>query len=172
MKLEKSVIEIKISEEEELYNKFDCKKETLSDEFVNYITEKMSIIPVYKQIVLEIDTKNDIDLQQFEICFENYINKEIEEIEKKIKFNNIKKIRLFIIGLIFIILSIALSNIFNTIIIELLSIIGSFAIWEMTDLMLLANRDLKLRKLNLQREQKTEIIKKIEKKTTIANKSK
>ncbi len=63
MKLEKSVIEIKISEEE-LYNKFDCKKETLSDEFVNYITEKMSIIPVYKQIVLEIDTKNDIDLQQ------------------------------------------------------------------------------------------------------------
>lgn len=172
MKLEKSVIEIKISEEEELYNKFDCKKETLSDEFVNYITEKMSIIPVYKQIVLEIDTKNDIDLQQFEICFENYINKEIEEIKKKIKFNNIKKIRLFIIGLIFIILSIALSNIFNTIIIELLSIIGSFAIWEMTDLMLLANRDLKLRKLNLQREQKTEIIKKIEKKTTIANKSK
>lgn len=152
-----TVIPLKIETEAELYHPFDAGKETLSDEVKSYLLARMEEIPVYEQISIEIETNNPIDIEHFRTCYEQYINGEIAKMEKEIRYNNMKKIRFFVIGLIFIVLSVLLATKFNTIIIEILSIVGSFSIWELTNLILIGNRELKWNKLNLKREQHTQI---------------
>ena len=117
----------------------------------------MEKIAVYEQIVIEIETEEPVDLAQFQTCYKNYLSTELTKVEKEMKYNQFRKIRFLFIGTVFIVLSALFQNQLHTIILELLSIIGSFAIWEMTNLILVGNRELKSSKLNLKRELQTKI---------------
>ena len=117
----------------------------------------MEKIAVYEQIVIEIETEEPVDLAQFQTCYKNYLSTELTKVEKEMKYNQFMKIRFLFIGIVFIVLSALFQNQLHTIILELLSIIGSFAIWEMTNLILVGNRELKSSKLNLKRELQTKI---------------
>ena len=114
----------------------------------------MEKIAVYEQIVIEIETEEPVDLAQFQTCYKNYLSTELTKVEKEMKYNQFRKIRFLFIG---IVLSALFQNQLHTIILELLSIIGSFVIWEMTNLILVGNRELKSSKLNLKRELQTKI---------------
>lgn len=147
--LRKSYINVHVTNENELYNPFDITRKTLSDEVINYIEREEELIPIYNKIEINVETQKEIDIDNFKQAYEEYFEDVISTKNKKIKFNNAKKIWLAIIGMLFIIASITLTNIFNTIVTDVLSIIGSFAIWEVADLIILGNKEIKLKKIHL-----------------------
>lgn len=149
---ENSIINIKIDNELELYNRFDETNQTISDDIISYIENKIEEIPIYNSIEIDIKCDKIVDIENFSKSYQKYINKELKKKNKEIIFNKIRKILLLIIGIIFILLSFALSSKVETIITEIISIIGSFSIWEVADLVLLTGNDLKIEKLNLKRK--------------------
>lgn len=145
----KSYINIHVTDEDELYNSFDSTRKTLSDEVINYIEREEELIPIYNKIEVNIETDKNIDLNNFNQAYDEYFEDVISTKNKQMKFNNLKKVWLGIIGMLFIIASITLTNMLNTIITDVLSIIGSFAIWEVADLIILGNKEIKLEKFHL-----------------------
>lgn len=144
----KSFINIHVKNEDELYNGFDKTKKTLSDEVISYIEREEELIPIYNKIEICIETDKKIDLENFMQAYDEYFEDVISTENKQIKFNNAKKVWLGLIGLIFVVASITLTNMFDTIVTDVLSIIGSFAIWEVADLIILGNKKIKLEKFH------------------------
>ena len=67
-------------------------------------------------------------------------------------------LRLLVIGLIFVAAGILLSAGLDSILLELLSIVGSFAVWEAANIWIVENPEIKLRERFLRRLMETEII--------------
>ena len=152
------IIKIKIDNEEELYNKFDKNKNTLSDEFISYIHDKIELSETNNRIVFEVDCKKDIDENQLNNTFKKHINDQLYLLEKKIKRNSLKEFSLVFVGLLLLVISIYFGKQFKSVTIEFFSIISWFALWEAADSRLLANKDLKERRYKLLNLLKTKVI--------------
>lgn len=74
------------------------------------------------------------------------------------KLSSIKQWRLFVIGIIFFVLGITLHNAFNSVSLEILSIIGSFAVWEAANIILLEKPQNKVEHIKLEKLLETEIL--------------
>ena len=105
--------------------------------------------------------KKYIDEEKIKKAFSKYINDKIEYNERKKRFNRVKQIRLFIIGIIFIGLSILIGAILESILYTIISTIGSFAIWEAANIWIVENMESKIEKGLLQNllQTKIEVIK-------------
>ena len=152
IEIENSIINLCIDSESELYEKYDDTSETVSSDVISYIENKIENVPIYNTLEIQIKCDEKINIEKFNNAFQKYISNEIEKRNKEIKFNKVRKFLLFIIGIIFIIISFALSSKTDSILTEITSIIGSFAIWEVADLVLLTGNDLKLEKINFKRK--------------------
>lgn len=152
---------IKVEDEKELYNKFDESCNTISDEIITYIESQLSKKNVIDNLIIKISSKNYIDEEKIKKAFSKYINDKIEYNERKKRFNRVKQIRLFIIGIIFIGLSILIGAILESILYTIISTIGSFAIWEAANIWIVENMESKIEKGLLQNllQTKIEVIK-------------
>lgn len=140
--MEDYIINVKIEKEDELYNKFDSENQTLSDDFISYIKDKINEAYMKQNIIININSDETIDEDNAKKVWKKYMDTEMKKLDREKRSNRIKQIWLIIVGIIFISISIAVGAKFDTIIVEILSIIGSFAIWETTDIWLIENKSI------------------------------
>ncbi len=150
-------MKIKISNEDELYNSFDQFEETLSEDLISYINNKAEVAPIKEKEDIEIVSANKIDEDKFKKSFEKYCNEQLMLVNRQQRINRTKQIGMLMVGIVFIILSILLTDKINIIILEIVSTIGSFSIWESANSWLLESKVIKFNKLKAMKLKDTEI---------------
>ncbi len=150
-------MKIKISNEDELYNSFDQFEETLSEDLISYINNKAEVAPIKEKEDIKIVSANKIDEDKFKKSFEKYCNEQLMIVNRQQRINRTKQIGMLMVGIVFIILSILLTDKINIIILEIVSTIGSFSIWESANSWLLESKVIKFNKLKAMKLKNTEI---------------
>ena len=150
-------MKIKIESEEELYNSFDQFEETLSEDLISYINNKSELTSIKQKEDIEIISTKKIDENKFRKSFEKYCDEQLIRINRQQKINKTKQIGMLIVGIIFIIFSILLTDKMNVIILEIISTIGSFSIWESANSWLLQSKTIKFNKLRAIKLKNSEI---------------
>ncbi|MBR1811199.1 MAG: hypothetical protein IJ766_06085 [Clostridia bacterium] len=143
-------IKIKINDESELYNSFDPEQTTLNDELLTYLTDRYTEKEFKKKAVL-VFSGEGIDGAHLKSALHRHVELELEKNAKQKKLNYLKQLRLFLIGLIFVAAGILPGKYLSSIPIEILSIIGSFAVWEAANIWIVQNPGLNIRKRLLKR---------------------
>ena len=141
IKYGKATIPIKLNKIDDLYMKHDYKKLALSDDVCDYIEEIAYIIPLKYEIILEIHCPRISEEEQSRIkkVIKNNYGMEIDDRDYDIHIANKKSLSLFLLGIVFIILSFALEQHFASFIVEFLNIVGWVALWEMCENLMLNN---------------------------------
>ncbi len=155
-------ININVNDEKELYNTFDKYNETLSEDLLSYINDKNELLNLKENILIEIIMATNIDEKRFIDCFENYCNNRLELVEIEERINITKMLYLLMIGMMFIMFSMILNNKVNIIILEIISTIGSFSIWESANSWFIERKVIRLNKLKSLRLKNSKIIFKYE----------
>ena len=150
-------MKINIDREDELYNTFDKFDETLSEDLITYINNKAEMTLIKEKENIEIISTEKIDEDKFKKAFEKYCNEQFFKINRHQKLNRTKEIWLLIIGILFIAFSISLADKINVIVLEIISTIGSFSIWEAANSWLLESKSIKLDKLKILKLKNSEI---------------
>ena len=136
-------IRIHIDDESELYNPFDESKSMLSDDLLSYLQERYTEKDFRKRAVL-IFSGARIDGDNLRSALHRYVEAELDMIRRKKRFNFLKQLRLFIIGIVFVAAGIVLGNYLDSVPLEILSIIGSFAVWEAANIWIVENPTIRL----------------------------
>ncbi len=150
-------MKIKIDNENELYNPFDKFEETLSEDLISYINNKSEITPIKQKEDIEIISAKEIDENKFKNSFKKYCDEQLILINRQQKINRTKQVGMLIVGIVFIIFSIILTDKINIIILEIISTIGSFSIWESANSWLLQSKAIKFNKLKAMKLKNSEI---------------
>ena len=150
-------MEIRIENENELYNSFDKFEETLSEDLISYITNKESITPIKEKETIKIYSKEKLNEDKFKNAFNKYCEEQLILLKRKQRINSTKQIWLLLIGILFIIFSITLTDKINVIVLEIVSTIGSFSIWESANSWLLQSKAIKFDKLKILKLKNSEI---------------
>ena len=147
----KAIIPIKLEKISDLYMKHDYKQMELSDSVCDYIEEIAYMIPINTDIVLEIHCPEiDEELQnRIKKSIKNNYGMEIDDNEYDLSMNNRRAFALAIVGIIFLVLSIAIENI-GRIFADFLCVVWWVAIWDMVEILLIENREIKWKRLNNQ----------------------
>lgn len=140
---------INIDKEDELYNSFDKFEETLSEDLITYINNKAETTLITEKEKIEIISAEKLDVEKFKKAFERYCNEQLLLINRHQKMNRTKQIWLLIVGVLFIAFSISLTDKINAIVLEVISTIGSFSIWESANSWLLESKSIKFNKLKI-----------------------
>lgn len=147
----KAVIPVKLEKISDLYMKHDYKQMELSDSICDYIEEIAYMIPINTDIVLEIHCPEiDEELQnKIRKNIKNNYGMEIDDNEYDLSINNRRALIFTIVGVIlFIIYAFIdkLGGIFS----EFLSVVWWVAIWDMIEILVLQNQEIKFNRLNNQ----------------------
>ena len=138
-------IRIHVNDESELYNSFDESKTTLNESLLSYLQDRYVEKEFGKRAVL-IFSGAKIDESILMAALQRHVEAELDRIKRKKKFNFLKQLRLFLIGLVFVSAGLILGNYLNSIPVEILSIIGTFAIWEAANIWIVENPAIRLQK--------------------------
>lgn len=133
---DKAIIPIHINSIDEIYSNYNKNKIELNSELVEYIKNITYYIPYQYSIVFEIDGVNFTDEEKVQIAssLKDYFGMAVYDKRVELKFNNKKAKFLLITGIIILCISFLISgNDVFLFIKEILSIIGTFAIWEFVD---------------------------------------
>ena len=130
MKKRLKKIKVILEEKSELFNKFD--NDELSKELGEYIFQEYGNVKDSDSVVIEFYTSFKLDEAKEEDIIKlirQYFKKQIEESNSYNRFDNIKKIISFFIGMLIIFISDLCYYRSSHFVGEILSIIGSVAIW-------------------------------------------
>lgn len=146
----KAVIPISINKIDDLYMKHDYLNLDLSDSLCHYIEEIAYIVPIEYDIILEIHSPELSTEAQNRIKknFKSNFGMEIDDIDYSLKEANKKAITLFVFGTIFLILSYLLYSHVWDFFYELVNIAGWVALWDMVEILILDNDELRIERLN------------------------
>ena len=150
-------IKIIVNDESELYSPFDPDKRILSDDLIAYLSDRYQEKEIGKKTVLVFEGV-EIVAKNLESALHEHIAAELQKIDKQKKINILKQLRLFVIGLVFVATGIILTNYISAVPTELLSIIGSFAVWEAANIWIVGNPSLKFRQKFLKKLLEADII--------------
>ena len=151
MKKGKAVIPVKLEKISDLYMKHDYKEMELSDSVCAYIEEIAYMIPINTDIILEIHCPEIDEEQQTKAkkCIKNNYGMEIDDNEYDLSVNNKRAWWFTIVGLVLLIINILtedLGRVFS----DFLSVVWWVAIWDMVEILVLDNQDIKFKRLNNQ----------------------
>ena len=151
MKKGKAVIPVKLEKISDLYMQHDYKEMELSDSVCAYIEEIAYMIPINTDIVLEIHCPEIDEEQQNKAkkCIKNNYGMEIDDNEYDLSVNNKRAWWFTIVGLILLIINILtedLGRVFS----DFLSVVWWVAIWDMVEILVLDNQEIKFKRLNNQ----------------------
>lgn len=133
-----NTIDIVVKEKEDLYNNFNSNK--LADDLGNYIYNQSLSYKIKEEIIIHIKTEFEFSEKEKNALVDmirEYFGLSIKETLIYYKYNNLKKILLFILGIILIYLSHFVSVMNDFLISEVFLIIGWVAVWEVFDNILL-----------------------------------
>lgn len=147
----KAVIPIKLEKISDLYMKHDYKQMELSDSVCDYIEEIAYMIPINTDIILEIHCPEiDEELQnKIKKNIKNNYGMEIDDNEYDLAFNKRRALNFAIAGLSLLILNILLENIAR-IFADFICVAWWVAIWDMIEILVLGNQEIKWKRLNNQ----------------------
>ena len=151
MKKGKAVIPVKLEKISDLYMQHDFKQMELSDSVCAYIEEIAYMIPINTDIILEIHCPEIDEEQQTKAkkCIKNNYGMEIDDNEYDLSINNRRALIFTIVGLFLLIINILtedLGRVFS----DFLSVVWWVAIWDMVEILVLDNQDIKFKRLNNQ----------------------
>ena len=123
-------VHIRIREEADLYNDFDPSGETLSGELCDYFESTLKERRLGECMHLHIVSENDIDHERLRTAIRRYSEKKALVQRRERKAYQLNAIRMFGIGIFFVLLGIFLHGQFGTVVTTVIETLGSFSIWE------------------------------------------
>ncbi len=151
-------INLKIKNESELYNPFDESCRTLSGEVSDYLAGQYEKKEVGDDIVLKIKCGGPVDFKRVCGAFQELIRRQEHINANQKRINRIKQIWLFCIGVVFVAAGILLDGVLGSVPVELISIVGSFAVWEAANIWIVENPRTRLARRTLRRLNATKIV--------------
>ena len=147
----KAIIPVKLEKISDLYMKHDYKQMELSDSICDYIEEIAYMIPINTDIVLEIHCPEiDEELQnKIKKNIKNNFGMEIDDNEYDLSINNRRAAIFTVAGIILLIISILIEN-YGRIFADFLSVVWWVALWDMIEILVLDNQEIKWKRLNNQ----------------------
>lgn len=151
-------ISLRIHEENELYNSFDESCRTLSGDVSDYLTRQYGRKEIGDDILLRIKCDRPIDADRVKTAFRETIREQELHIAGEKRLNLVKQIWLLCVGVVFVTAAILLNGIIGSVPVELISIVGSFAVWEAADIWIVENPRNRLAKRTLKKLNSTKIV--------------
>jgi hypothetical protein len=147
----KAVIPVKLDNISDLYMKHDYKQMELSDSICDYIEEIAYMVPINTDIILEIHCPEiDEELQnKIKKNIKNNYGMEIDDNEYDLAINNRRAWLFALIGIIFFIINLLVENM-GRIFADFMCVVWWVAIWDLVEILLLDNREIKWKRLNYQ----------------------
>ena len=147
----KAVIPIKLEKISDLYMKHDYKQMELSDSVCNYIEEIAYMVPINTDIILEIHCPEIDEEMQNKIRknIKNNYGMEIDDNEYDLAINNRRALWFTVVGVVLLIIHILIEN-YGRLFADFLSVIWWVAIWDMVEILVLGNQEIKWKRLNNQ----------------------
>lgn len=147
----KAIIPVKLEKISDLYMKHDYKQMELSDSICDYIEEIAYMIPINTDIVLEIHCPEiDEELQnKIRKNIKNNYGIEIDDNEYDLAINNRRALIFAIVGILLLIVNILTENL-GRVFSNFLSVVWWVAIWDMVEILVLGNQEIKWKRLNNQ----------------------
>jgi len=147
----KAVIPVHLEKISDLYMKHDYKQMQLSDSVCDYIEEIAYMIPINTDIILEIHCPEIDEEMQNKIKknIKNNYGMEIDDNEYDLSVNNKRALIFAVVGVLLLIINIlteSLGEIFS----NFISVVWWVAIWDMVEILVLDNQELKWKRLNNQ----------------------
>lgn len=151
MRRGKAVIPVKLEKISDLYMKHDYKQMELSDSVCNYIEEIAYMIPINTDIIIEIHCPEINEELQNKIrkSIKNNYGMEIDDDEYDLAVNNKKALLLAAFGALFLILNILIDSL-GKFISDFVCLVWWVAIWDMIEIFLVENQEIKWKRLNNQ----------------------
>ena len=146
-------IGLTIHEESELYNPFD--EELLNDDLISFLHDRFRRTGI--DAALCIRSFCPLDESRFRNAFTRFCAEAKGDVERMRKRNHMRELRMLLIGIVFILLWLFISARTDGLGPEILSIIGSFAVWEAANVLIVENPELRLEKYLVNRLEKAEI---------------
>ena len=151
IKDEKAIIPIHITNLEELYISYDQKKQVLRPELISYIEEIAYYVPYDISIVLAFSGYSFTQEDKVKLM-ENITNQfgmKTHDMDVELNYNTKKAMKLFFIGSIVLAISFMIRALhYMAYISEILSIIGTFSIWEFVNTIWFERKEKRVNKLN------------------------
>lgn len=123
-------ISIRIDDQRDLYNEFDNRNETLSSDLIEYILNKIMISNIDDGVSIDIVSNIHIDINKFRGAFKKSVENEIELVSKEIKHNKKRAFSSAGVGILLLLFYFILCINIDYPVLEIISLIGSFAVWE------------------------------------------
>ena len=148
----KAIIPVKLDNISDLYMKHDYKQMELSDSVCAYIEEIAYMVPINTDIIIEIHCPEiDEEIQnKVKKNIKNNYGMEIDDNEYDLSINNRRAGIFAIIGILLLIISMLAEALIGEILSNFLSVVWWVAIWDMVEIFLLDNREIKWKRLNNQ----------------------
>lgn len=148
---EKAIIPIYLHSKEEIYSNFDHNHFLLDDNLIHYIQNIAYYIPYDYSIVLKFEgvvfTKEE--KEQLVKTINDQFGLIVHDMSIELKYNTWKAIKLFVVGSILLMISFFVRDIDHTFYIsEILSIAGTFSIWEFVDTIWFDRKRKRIDKMN------------------------
>lgn len=147
----KAVIPIKLEKVSDLYMKHDYKQMELSDSVCDYIEEIAYMVPINTDIILEIHCPQiDEEIQnKIKKNIKNNYGMEIDDNEYDLAINNRRALIFAVLGIALLIFHMFIEN-YGRLFANFLSVVWWVAIWDMVEILVLGNQDIKWKRLNNQ----------------------
>lgn len=123
-------INLRIQQEDDLYSPYDERRLTLRGDVADYLAGQYNTKELGDEIILKIKSDGPLSYERVRAAFRELIRDwEIRTANQR-RLNGIKQLWLIGVGSVFVAAAILLDGILNPILVELISIVGSFAVWE------------------------------------------
>ena len=151
MKKGKAIIPVKLDKVSDLYMEHDYKQMELSDSVCNYIEEIAYMIPVHRNVILEIHCPRVDEEEQAKMkkSIKNNYGMEIDDIDFEISANNKKSIIMVIVGIILLVFNVLIEDV-SRFFDYFISVVWWVAIWDMIEIQFGENMEARWKRLNYQ----------------------
>jgi hypothetical protein len=118
-----------VAEEESLYDPFCPSGLSFSGDLVEYLGDYIEDRKMGEDVQIELQAEQEPDMERFRNTYDKYIEKLIRRNKKDIHFSDFRAFASLILGAIFIMIGYTFADRFDTVTAEVISAVGSFAMW-------------------------------------------
>ena len=122
-------IPIKVEDEKDLYDRFLPSALAFSSELTAYLEDYLEDRKLGEGVILELYAPQPPDMEHFRNAFHAFTEKLIRRNNKAIRLADLKAVLFLLLGMAFVSIGLALAGRVDSIGAEIISAIGSFAMW-------------------------------------------
>lgn len=150
-------IKVKVSDEDDVYNKYDPNDLTLNNDMLDYIKGFSADCRKAEKILIDFICDKSLDEDKLQKAFHATVENETKQLHQEKKRNNVKQLWMSGIGSLFILVGILLENNVSELTTAILSTIGSFSLWEAAAIWIIENPANRMKRRWLKNLKKTEV---------------